>query len=147
MENFREIPQDILNDWLVLVIDDEPDSLYVASYILRAHGANVHTAMDGEQALALIHENQPNFIISDLSMPVMDGWEMMDHLQRDRALAEIPVIALTAHAMLGDRERALAAGFYNYITKPLSADTFIQDVMRILVDIPSFSETLRLKLS
>jgi CheY-like chemotaxis protein len=75
-------------------------------------------------------------------MPVMDGWGFIHALKKDRALAEIPAIALTAHAMIGDRDRAFAAGFHNYLTKPLTADTFIYDLLKLLMDIPELAEHL-----
>jgi len=73
-------------------------------------------------------------------MPVMDGWGFINALKADRGLADIPVIALTAHAMQGDRERALAAGFHNYLVKPLTVDTFIRDLVNLLIDIPSLAQ-------
>src|SRR5690606_32880896 len=99
------IRRDILQGWEVVVIDDEPDSLEVASRILRFYGANVYTASNGKEGLELIRHHRPKFVISDLSMPVMDGWEMLFEIQQDRHIAQIPIIALTAHAMMGDRTR------------------------------------------
>ena len=127
-----------LQGWLVLVVDDEFDSREVATMMLEDAGAEVFTAENGKQALERIRAKKPSFILSDLSMPEMDGWRLMHELNRDRATMDIPVIALTAHAMQGDRERALAAGFRNHITKPLSADKFIGQLLTILVDLPEF---------
>jgi adenylate cyclase len=92
----NQIRRDLLSGWDVVVIDDEPDSLEVASRILRHYGANVHTAVNGKEGLALIRRVRPKFVVSDLSMPVMDGWEMLYEIQQDRFVAQIPVIALTA---------------------------------------------------
>ncbi len=117
--------------WKVLVVDDEPDSLDVVMRVLRYHGATVYTASNGAEALDIMKEVQPTLILSDLSMPVMDGWEMLYHIQTDTKLAGIPVIALTAHAMTGDRERAVAAGFHYYLTKPLSPLSFLQDLIKL----------------
>lgn len=128
-----------LKGWTVLVVDDEFDSRMVAEIMLEDAGANVLTATNGKEALQRIQEQMPRFILSDLSMPTMDGWQLMYELNNNRATSEIPVIALTAHAMVGDRERALAAGFRNHITKPLSADKFVGQLMAILVDMPEFS--------
>lgn len=133
-----QIRRDILKDWVIVVIDDEPDSLEVASRILRHYGAVVHTASNGKDGLELIRQQRPRFVISDLSMPVMDGWEMLFEIQQDRYVAEIPIIALTAHAMVGDRTRAIEAGFYNYLTKPLTPSTFMGELMRLLLDVPQF---------
>jgi CheY-like chemotaxis protein len=139
------IQRDILLNWNVIVTDDEPDSLEVATRILRHYGANVQTATNGAEALELIKKARPRFVISDLSMPVMDGWGLLYQLKLERATADIPVIALTAHAMTGDRERAITAGFHNYLTKPLTPATFMRDLLRLLIDIPEFSAELSSK--
>lgn len=137
-----QIRRDILKDWVVVVIDDEPDSLEVASRILRFYGAIVYTAANGKEGLALIRQKRPKFVIADLSMPVMDGWEMLFEIQQDRHVAQIPIIALTAHAMVGDRIRAIEAGFYNYLSKPLTPATFMGDLLRLLLDVPDFQAAL-----
>jgi CheY-like chemotaxis protein len=139
-----KIPHNLLQDWNVVVVDDEDDSLEVARYILDFHGANVHTAGNGGEGLNLIYKVRPKFVICDLSMPEMDGWELLSELKQDPAAAEIPVIALTAHAMVGDRERAIAAGFHNYLTKPLTAATFMNELLRLLMDIPELNAQLNL---
>jgi CheY-like chemotaxis protein len=136
-----QIPK-ALERWTVLVVDDEEDSLDVASRLLQMAGARVHTAANGVEALALIRQYKPHFILSDLSMPEMDGWTLMHTLNTDRSTTHIPVIALTAHAMIGDRERALNAGFVNHITKPLDVEKFIQQLVIILTDLPQFKDEM-----
>ncbi len=136
------IARDILQDWDVLVVDDDPFSLQVATTLLKHYGANVLTATNGQEALDLAIDERPRFIISDLSMPVMDGWELIEQLKLDRSTADIPVIALTAHAMVGDRSRAIGAGFHNYLTKPLTPATFMSDLLNLLMDIPDLAEYL-----
>ncbi len=138
------IPLDLFAGWTILVVDDEQDSLEVARFILDFYGAEVVSASDGREALDMIKQQRPNFIISDLSMPVMDGWEFLHNLRSSPLTADLPIIALTAHAMVGDRERVLAAGFTDYITKPLSADTFIQQLVTMLATIPTFKAALHL---
>lgn len=123
-----------ISTWKILVVDDEPDSLEVVTRVLTFHGAQVMNASNGKEALEKIAEMRPTFILSDLSMPVMDGWEMLYHLQSDPRTKDIPIIALTAHAMSGDRERAVGAGFHYYLTKPLSPLTFLSDLMRLFSD-------------
>jgi CheY-like chemotaxis protein len=135
-------PPNLLKDWDVVVIDDEPDSLEVARYILDFYGATVHTATNGQEGVALVAEVKPRFVISDLSMPEMDGWEFLSALKSTASMQDIPVIALTAHAMKGDRERAISAGFHNYLTKPLTANTFMDELLILLLDIPQLSEYL-----
>lgn len=139
------IPKDLLSGWDIVVIDDEEDSLMVAEIVLSEYGANIHTASNGEDGLKVIRQVKPRFVISDLAMPVLDGWGLIAAMQRDTALVEIPAIALTAHAMAGDRERAIAAGFHNYLTKPLTVETFIQDLVKLLVDIPELSGELNVE--
>jgi len=136
------IRRDILQNWTVVVVDDEPDSLEVAVRILRHYGADVHTAVNGSDGLNRIRSLRPKLVISDLSMPEMDGWGMLGELKLDRATIDIPVIALTAHAMVGDRERAIMAGFHNYLTKPLTPATFMKDLLVLLTDIPGFAHEL-----
>ncbi len=135
--------RDLLAGWDVLVVEDEPDSLEVAERILRFYGAKVHTATNGAEGLAAARRLLPRFILSDLSMPEMDGWEMLFELKQDRATLDIPVIALTAHAMKGDRDRAINAGFHNYLTKPLNPATFMSDVVKLLDDVPELAMALR----
>lgn len=137
------IPRTILQNWKVLVVDDEPDSLEVAGRILRHYGADVTIAGNGQEALDAVRLQRPRLIISDLSMPVLDGWGLIYELKQNRATSEIPMIALTAHAMIGDRDRAIAAGFHNYLIKPLTPATFMRDLIRLLVDIPEFAETVK----
>jgi CheY-like chemotaxis protein len=129
--------QNLLKDQKILVIDDEPDSLEVASMLLEMYEADVVTATNGQEGLEVARKHRPVFIISDLSMPEMNGWELLGALKRDRTTLDIPVIALTAHAMDGDRNRAIAAGFHNYLIKPLKPDTFINDLLHVVMDIPA----------
>jgi CheY-like chemotaxis protein len=140
----NEIPRDLLRGWDIVVIDDEEDSLEVAQIILDEYGANVYTARNGAEGYETVQQVRPRFVISDLSMPIVDGWGFIHEMKKDRATSEIPVIALTAHAMIGDRERAVAAGFNNYLTKPLTALTFIQDLVKLLIEIPLLANDLNI---
>ncbi len=140
----QQIPDDLLVGWDVVVLDDEEDSLEVAEIILLEYGANVFTAANGKQGLEVVRQAMPRFVISDLSMPEVDGWGFISAMKADAILKPIPVIALTAHAMVGDRERAMNAGFHNYLTKPLTVDTFMSDLVKLLVDIPELVEYLNI---
>jgi CheY-like chemotaxis protein len=124
-----------LANWKVLVVDDEPDSLEVVSRVLRFYGAKVYSAESGEQALKLAREFELTFILSDLSMPEMDGWTLLALLHESVRTRDIPVIALTAHAMKGDRERAIEKGFHHYLTKPLSPFTFLEDLLKLFSEL------------
>jgi CheY-like chemotaxis protein len=138
------IPENILNGWLVIVVEDEADSLMVATMLLEMYGAEVVGAKNGKQGLDLIRKHHPKLVISDLSMPEMSGWELIQALKNeDRELASIPVIALTAHAMSDDRRRAIEAGFHNFITKPLQPEKFVTQIISILaVDMPELQAYL-----
>ena len=138
------IPMDLFTDWKIMIVDDEEDSLEVARFILDFYGAIVITATDGREALDVIKQQRPNFVISDLSMPGMDGWELLHNLKVNPLTADLPIFALTAHAMVGDRERALAAGLDNYLTKPLSADTFMQQLVAMLASVPVLKAALQI---
>lgn len=121
-----------ISDWRVLIVDDILDNIAIAKIVLAAKGAEVETAEDGREALETVETFKPNLILSDLSMPEMSGWEMLKHLRQSEETASIPVIALTAHALLGDEGRAMEAGFDGYITKPFSVATLVDDIQAIL---------------
>jgi CheY-like chemotaxis protein len=118
-----------ISEWTVLVVDDEMDSIEVVTEVLEFYGATVYNASNGVQALEVLETVTPHVILSDLSMPQMDGWALLSNLRKNDRLATIPVIALTAHAMAGDAHRGLAAGFTAYLTKPVSVISLIQDMI------------------
>lgn len=138
------IPENILEGWLVIVVEDEADSLTVATMLLEMYGAKVIGASNGKEGLELISKHHPKLVISDLSMPEMSGWELIQALKHEgRDLSDIPVIALTAHAMDNDRRRAIEAGFHNFITKPLQPEKFVSQIISILaVDMPELQAYL-----
>lgn len=136
------LPNNILEGWTVMVVEDDPVSMDVAIIVLENYGAHVFTAINGEQALDILESIRPDFIISDLSMPVLDGWGFIKAVKKDRTLAEIPVIALTAHAYSDDRKRAISEGFHNYLTKPFTVETFVSDLLQLLDNIPDFQGAL-----
>jgi CheY-like chemotaxis protein len=123
-----------VNGWTVVIVEDDPDNLGVPLKILTHHGATVHSATDGLEGLQLLDEVTPTLILMDLSMPNMDGWAMLKKVRNNPAVAHIPVIAVTAHAMQGDEERALAAGFDGYISKPYRLATFLNEVQKCLCE-------------
>ncbi len=136
-----KIPRNILQDWTILIVDDEPDSLEVASRVLRYYGADVHVATNGLEGYVMAKnlKNELKFVLCDLSMPVLDGWGLLYELSNDTATAHIPIIALTAHAMSGDRERAMAAGFHNYLIKPFTPKKLMRDLLVLLDNIPELA--------
>lgn len=138
-----DIPENIIQDWVVLVVDDDPDALEIAQTLLSFYGAKVVTASNGRQGLEMVKTHRPRFVVADLSMPEMNGWDMVNTLKNDRTLLDIPVVALTAHAMEGDRTRAMATGFHNFLTKPLKPETFVQELLTLLKDdIPELAQSV-----
>ena len=112
----------------VLVVDDYADAREMYSEYLQFSGFDVCQAANGMEALQRAVDEQPDIILMDLSLPVMDGWEATRRLKADPATAAIPVVALTAHAMEGDEARAREAGCDGYVTKPISV-IGMQDVI------------------
>ncbi len=119
-------------EWTALIVDDEPDNLGVARKVLSFGGAKVHTARNGVEGLTILEDVHPTFILLDLSMPEMDGWEMFRLVRANNSLASIPIIALTAHAMSGDKERVFETGFDGYIAKPFRINSFIAEIQKCL---------------
>jgi CheY-like chemotaxis protein len=104
----------------VLIADDKESSREFVRTVLEHAGCVVEEASDGREALTKIRTNPPDLVVLDLHMPALDGFEVLAELRRDLRISGLPVVALTASAMHGDRERALACGFADYMTKPIS---------------------------
>lgn len=121
-----------IHDWVVLIVDDEPDNLGVAQKVLAYGGADVHIARNGIEGMAVLGRIKPTFVLLDLSMPEMDGWEMFSLARSRDELADVPIIALTAHAMAGDADKVLEAGFNGYIAKPFRIQSFLEEIQRCL---------------
>jgi CheY-like chemotaxis protein len=103
----------------ILIVDDNPTNLKLVTYLVRASGYDVDTAGDAEQAVAAIQANRPALILMDLQLPGVDGLELTRRLKADPTTHDIKIIAVTAYAMKGDQEKALAAGCDAYVTKPI----------------------------
>jgi CheY-like chemotaxis protein len=116
----------------VLVVEDEKDNMDLFVQILQYHGCEVLKAEDGREAINVTQEQVPDLILMDLSLPALDGWEATRALKGIPELAHIPIIALTAHAMVGDRESALRAGCNGYISKPIEVTSFYNEVTAYL---------------
>ncbi|MDQ7024226.1 MAG: response regulator [Anaerolineae bacterium] len=128
----RHVVRQNVKNWHILIVDDKFDNLDLAKTALEFHGATVRTATNGLEGLEALKTFEANLILLDLAMPVMTGWEMFEAMQEKPELAAIPVIALTAHAMAGDKERVLEAGFTGYISKPFSVSTLADEIQAIL---------------
>jgi len=116
----------------LLVVEDHELNLDMLCRRLRRRQYEVVTAEDGQAGIDSARAERPDLIIMDMSLPVLDGWEATRQLKADPELGAIPVIALTAHAMATDREKALAAGCDDYDTKPIEFDRLIEKIERLL---------------
>jgi CheY-like chemotaxis protein len=116
----------------ILVADDRATSRELVRVALEHCGYLVYEAGDGGEALISARELLPDLIILDLHMPCLDGFAVIEEIRRDPQLSATPVIALTASAMQGDREHALAAGFSTYLAKPIHLSSLRKEVKRLL---------------
>jgi len=112
----------------VLVVEDNEKNMKLFRDVLQASGYRLLEATTGEQAMALAADHQPNLVLMDIQLPDIDGVEALGRLRADARTASIPVVALTAQAMHGDRERFLDAGFDAYISKPVDVLEFVKTV-------------------
>jgi len=116
----------------VLYVEDNDDNIYMLRNRLIRKGFTVLIATDGAQGVAMATIEQPELILMDLSLPVLDGWEATRRIKAADATKHIPVIALTAHAMAGDREKALQAGCDDFDTKPVEIGRLLGKIQAIL---------------
>ena len=116
----------------LLLVEDNEESRDGLSRHLRRKGYEVLTAVDGRQGLEAARSGAPDLILMDMSLPVLDGWEATRQLKADPQTRHIPIIALTAHAMAGDREKALAAGCDEYDTKPVEFALLLSKIQATL---------------
>jgi len=116
----------------ILIIEDNPTNLELMSYLLKAFGHALLTADDGEQGLATARREKPDLIVCDIQLPGMDGHAIARQIRTDAVLRAIPVVAVTASAMVGDRDKVLASGFNGYISKPIDPETFVPNVEAFL---------------
>lgn len=112
----------------ILYVEDNEDNIYMLKNRLTRKGFNVLIAMDGLQGVAMAASAQPELIIMDLSLPTLDGWEATRRIKAAENTRHIPIIALSAHAMTGDREKALAAGCDDFDTKPVEIDRLLKKI-------------------
>jgi CheY-like chemotaxis protein len=116
----------------ILYVEDNEDNVYMLKRRLERAGFEVVVAPDGEQGLAAANDQRPDLILMDLSLPVLDGWEATRRLKASEGTRAIPVIALSAHAMPGDREKALAAGCDEYDAKPVKLPGLLAKIRALL---------------
>lgn len=118
----------------ILIVEDNEMNRDMLSRRLIRHGYEVLIAVDGEMGIDMTRLKMPDLILMDMSLPVMDGWEATRLLKADRELRHIPVIALTAHAMANDREKALDAGCDDYDTKPIELPRLLEKMKTLLAE-------------
>src|SRR5258707_13172061 len=124
----------------ILLVEDNEMNLDMLSRRLEKRGHQVLVAMDGARGVELAHAEQPHLILMDMSLPVMDGWEATRRIKANGDTNHIPVIALTAHAIAGDRERCLEAGCDEYENKPVKFPQLIAKINMILAIVEEGSE-------
>lgn len=118
----------------VLVIEDNAQNLYLTTFLLEARGYRVVAAANGPAGIALAQTLLPDQILLDIQLPQMDGYAVARALRAIPGLDATPIIAVTSYAMVGDREKTLAAGCNGYIEKPIDPATFVSEVERIAQD-------------
>ncbi len=116
----------------ILIVEDNPTNLELMDYLLSSFGHEVLAAMDGEAGLELAKGQTPDLIICDIQIPKVDGFGVARQLKADDHLRHIPLVAITAFAMVGDRERMLAGGFDGYVSKPIDPQVFVAQMEAFL---------------
>ncbi|MYL24406.1 response regulator [Halomonas alkaliantarctica] len=121
----------------VLVVDDEPNIVLSLEFLMEQAGFEVTTAEDGEQALASVKSAQPDLILLDISLPGISGFDVLEQLRAQPETERLPIIMLTAHGREVEREKGMALGADDYITKPFSTQTLVEKVKGLLNEAPS----------
>ncbi len=117
----------------VLVVEDQAENLDLMVYLLTAFGHEALVARNGAEGITVVTRERPDLVVMDLQMPVMDGYTAASRLKADPELSAIPLVAVTAYAMVGDRERIMVAGFDGYMTKPIDPTVFVRELERYLI--------------
>jgi CheY-like chemotaxis protein len=121
-----------LSTWKVLIVDDEPDNRGILEFVLSSYNAEVRCAETAPECLELMEQECPTLLLADIQMPGMSGTELLAKIREHAQWRHLPVIAITAYAMPGDRERILAAGFDGYIAKPLSVMQLADELKNLI---------------
>ena len=116
----------------VLLIEDNEQNRYLATFQLEKHGYAVVSASDGPAGIKLAKTLSPALILLDIQLPLMDGYAVARELRTHEALRQVPIVAVTSYAMVGDREKSLAAGCNGYIEKPINPESFVTEIERFL---------------
>ena len=116
----------------ILLVEDNEDNLDMLLRRLERKGFDVVTAVNGEEGIAMAESTSPDLILMDMSLPVLDGWEATMRIKSNGEMNHIPIIALTAHAMIGDRDKAIKAGCDDYDTKPIDFQGLLSKIETLL---------------
>jgi two-component system cell cycle response regulator DivK len=112
----------------ILLIEDNEQNRYLATYLLAARGHRITPAVTGPTGVKLARAETPDLILLDIQLPTMDGYSVARALRTIESLRQVPIVAVTSYAMVGDREKALEAGCNGYIEKPINPETFVAEV-------------------
>jgi two-component system, cell cycle response regulator DivK len=118
---------------VILYIEDNPDNRMLVYRVLRAEGFDIHSVPDGSAGLSFIDERIPHLILMDINLPEVDGYTLTAQLKRRPELANVPIIALTANVMKGDREKTYEAGCDGYLQKPINVDQLGEQIRSFLM--------------
>ncbi len=121
-----------MSTYRVLLVEDNPDNFQLVRFLLEQGGHQVLGAYNGREGVELARKEMPDLVLMDLSLPEVDGWTAARQLKEDPATAAIPLLALTAHTLPGDRLRALQSGFNGFISKPIDIKSFPEKINRAL---------------
>jgi CheY-like chemotaxis protein len=116
----------------ILVAEDNPVNCELLRELLEARGYSVIEAPDGQEALRMIEQSHPDIVLLDIGMPVLDGFAVIRKIRENPSLARLPVLAITAYAMRGDRESVMNAGFDGYLSKPINSSDVSNEIERLL---------------
>lgn len=121
----------------ILLIEDNEQNRYLATFLLQKHGYTVVSAVDGARGVELADALVPAIVLLDIQLPSMNGYDVARALRRNAALRDVPIVAVTSYAMVGDREKAFEAGCNGYIEKPIDPDTFVAQIAQYLPPVQS----------
>ncbi len=116
----------------VLIVEDDEQNLYLATFLLKKNGYEVIAAKNGFEGIEKAKTERPDLILMDMQLPEMDGYEATKLIKGIDEIRYIPIVAVTSYAMVGDREKVLAAGCVGYIEKPIDPDTFVSEIGRYI---------------
>jgi CheY-like chemotaxis protein len=116
----------------ILVVEDHPQNRYLMTYLLESRGYEVEVALDGAEALEALETRLPDLILMDMQLPKVDGYEATRRIKADERFKGIPLVAVTAHSMRGDQDKAMAAGCDVFVTKPINGEELVALVDRLL---------------